>query len=297
MQPTEHPYGKYKVDCKEKDLSIAKLCLKYLEFEDFHGTHWTKRTELADFLQQYPFYQYAADLWCIHAKNYFDDEEFIDIAKILFDPCKTTNFLCYIQWWRGERWGGHLEESAAVDEIFNIETLHIAACLYLYPVCEWLIKEKQFRIDVDKLSKIGTPLYCAMVGSDEIWYQPYPRENDPCLDDVGHGTSTYAKERTFNSLLDAGASMSCAQSHPDLDLTLLAVALRMDFGWEILCERGAMVDETCLDSVELLLDDEDYLPNEKAAKFMLKIGEENMPADKSRLVSLHQVFQFQGSQY
>jgi len=280
-------YRRYSVNAEKKNLSLAKFCLKYLEFEDFQGMHWTRRAELDDFLKQYPFYQYAAYWWDIHAIGHFEDEEFIELAKILFDPCKTTNFLYFIQWWRlnNRELPETLEDD--IDEISNIETLHIAACFSLYPICEWLIKEKIGRGDINKLSKVGTPLYCALIAPYETWDHP---------DEISPGSGlrhilvlASARERTLNSLLDAGASMTCTRSHPDCDLTPLAVALRVDFGWGILCERGALVDETCLDVLELQLE-RDY--DEIAAKFLLKVREENLPVDRSRLVSLHQVLNF-----
>jgi hypothetical protein len=279
-------YGRYRVYSGEKSLPLAKLCLKYLEFEDFQGEHWTKKAELNEYLEEYPFFKYAAKFWNVHAKAHFDDEEFIGLAKILLDPCKTKNFLHWIQWWR---WNLPAYQEYIVDginAISNVETLHVAAFLSLYPVCEWLVEEKQCRGDINKLSKVGTPLYCALTGPQNIWAPLEELEPWPSAEE-SHSSTLYAREKTFDYLLDAGANMNCIRSHPNSGLTPLALALRLDFGWRALCERNALVDEACLDTLEFLLNSKYESDIGLVAMFLLKVGDENLPTDRSRLVSLH----------
>jgi hypothetical protein len=54
-----NPYGRYRISPTEQDLSLAKLRLTYLEFEDFDDKEWSGKDELNEFIEEYSFYQYC----------------------------------------------------------------------------------------------------------------------------------------------------------------------------------------------------------------------------------------------
>ena len=125
-------------------------------FEDFQNNEWTKKGELNEFEDEYSFYSYSAEYWVEHALAHRHDEGFLKLVKVLFDPSKTGNFVCWSRYWIWNTTNFFNN----IELVSNTETLHFAAALSFDDICEWLIKEKGRRSDLDKLSSIGTPLFC-----------------------------------------------------------------------------------------------------------------------------------------
>ncbi|KAH8592058.1 ankyrin repeat-containing domain protein [Bisporella sp. PMI_857] len=87
-----------------------------------------------------------------------------------------------------------------------------------------------------------------------------------------HDQAEADRRRTLECLLDAGAAMDLVKVHPDHDLTPLALALRLDFGWDILLKRGAKLDETCLGVAESRI----HSGSKLAERFLLTVTDQNL---------------------
>ena len=88
-----------------------------------------------------------------------------------------------------------------------------------------------------------------------------------------HSTYNENRKRTFQCLLDAGARINNVRVHPKFDWTPLSVALRIKFGWDILLERGVILDEASLDQVEEMII---YAGELVAEKFLLQVSDKNL---------------------
>lgn len=341
---TRNLYGRYKITSASQDLTLANLCLTYLEFENFQGDNWKEKKELLEFFKDYPFFEYAAKYWNVHAENHQDDKNFLQLAKILFDPSKSHNFLYWVQHSRWNLIGPWANPSyspgppppppppsmhsgpppppppgqpfrngppppqlsrrsplTGVDDpshdsielISNAETLHFACSLSLWPICDWLLKEKHRIVDLNKMSNFGTPIYCVLSGPEFNPFRSAPEagwrftrartETIPAWVVSAQGRASKA----LKHLLDADIAINNVRVHPRCDWTPLTLALRLNLGWIDLLERGALVDETCLDALKALLKTENEIYGGIAKSFISKVGDLNLPVDKSRSVLLH----------
>jgi len=86
------PYTRYKICVEDQDLPLAKLCLTYLLFDNFQGNQLDDEEDFDLFLEEYSFYGYASSFWAEHSIAHLEDEELLDLLKILFDPSKTGKF-------------------------------------------------------------------------------------------------------------------------------------------------------------------------------------------------------------
>jgi len=142
------------------ELILAKVCLTYLNFEQFSDLAPEDIKEKADDL---PFLKYAAKHWFAHA---FTEREVRDTDEILFDlicrlfnPIKSPNFMLWLQiYWRDQ--DGKIPKAAP--------TLHIAAGLGLVRVCKWLLEKKTDINFID--ATLGSPLICAI--KSIRWHNP-----------------------------------------------------------------------------------------------------------------------------
>ncbi len=174
------------------------------------------------------------------------------------------NFLCWSRCWVQT-----LSPSTRA-ELNNTETLHFAAALSLHNICEWLIDEKGRTCDLDKLSSIGTPLYC-VITANNLFNVPQWSSSREFISEYSESIVTVEiREWILECLLDAGAKMDNVKVHPGLDMTPLSLALRMDFGWTTLLSRGAILDEDCFEVVE-------ELGRRKFAReFLVEVSEKNL---------------------
>lgn len=256
-------YAKYHVSPADQDLSLAKLSLTYLLFDDFRDKDWPGKEEFDKFIEGYDFFHYASNYWYQHAENHRDDDGLLDLAQILFDPSKTNNFIHWSHYWARTITGNK------GIRLSNAETLHFAACLSLYAICEWLIQEEGCKSDLDKLSSIGTPLFCALAGEDLFGFLGMTSVVST-FSSPNRESDKDGRKRTLKYLIDAGAQVNNTKLHPDHDWSPLSLGLTIDFCWDILLERGALVDDMCLEEVKY---------RALAEKFILGVGDKNLSDD------------------
>jgi hypothetical protein len=261
------PYARYKISPEEENLPLAKLCLTYLLFGDFGHIEWTGMEELKEFFDEYSFYGYCSIYWSKHSLAHREDEGLVDLVKILFDPSKTGNFIC---------WSRHWTRKITRDDKFdlsNTETLHFAAALSFHHICKWLVDEKGRISDLDKLSTIGTPLFCAITGENlfVISKVVYSR-HDVSYSDDEKKTNDRNRQATIECLLDSGAKTNNIRVHPQFPWTPLSLSVRSGVCWDVILERGAILDEVTLEEVEDQIGEDDSW----ADSFLLKVSDLNL---------------------
>jgi hypothetical protein len=177
-------YARYRVLPADQDLSLAKLCLTYLEFDDFGGEVWSGKEDFDACIDEYPLFDYACTIWFYHARNFHDGETLLELIQILFDPSKTSNFLHWSHYWT---W--ILSSDDTITLTSGTATLHFAAKLALYNTCKWIVVEKGRIGDIDKITNIGSPLYCAIAGQNLFQNVRSLRNRSPIIPGLGNRTS------------------------------------------------------------------------------------------------------------
>jgi hypothetical protein len=127
--------------------------------------------------------------------------------------------------------------------------LHWAAILSLHTICDWLLNERYRKFEVDKMSTIGTPLFCAIMGKD-VFSKVYQQSTQP---DTLEGPNS-TRNLTIECLLRAGASVNDVQVSPWLkSVSPLEIAIAIDHGWEALLAGGAKLGGGALGLTEALV--------------------------------------------
>ncbi|PMD27144.1 hypothetical protein NA56DRAFT_697312 [Hyaloscypha hepaticicola] len=261
------PYARYKIFPGKENLPLAKLCLTYLLFEDFREIEWTGIEQREEFFNEYSFYRYCSTYWIDHSLAHRADEGLLDLVEILFDPSKTGNFICWSRYWT---------QNNIMDnevDLSNTETLHFAAALSFYHICKWLIEEKGRISDLDKLSTIGTPLFCAITGEDLfVTSQVAPSRYAASYADEKKKIYDGNRRATIECLLDAGVKTKNIRIHPQFQWTPLSLSIRTRFGWDVLLQSGVILDDASLEEVEALIN----RSNSFAESFLLKVSDKNL---------------------
>ncbi len=144
---------------------LARTCLTYLNLHDFQRDLPEDFDTWREQYDQYPFRRHAVD-WDNYALRSWDDPASFALAKNLFKPSKSQNFL---SWARDFIFlGSGNEEGEFVFDMITTSIctggatpLHIAAALGYVELCEWLVTAG---CDASQMSRIGNPLHCAILG-------------------------------------------------------------------------------------------------------------------------------------
>ena len=189
---------------------LAKKCLRYLCLENFASSFPRNVTEANELKEKHPFQDYAI-LWPGHRKG-VTDKDLSNLSRKLFDPSKSHNFMCWAQalasshYCRGD--------TDFPDVYADSSTLHWACMMADPELCRYLIELMK---DVNKPSKLGTPLQCAVLGTAAIsWGYIYS-----CL----QGTDSERAE-VIDILLTGGAELHTIYQPQDrLPVTLASLTL------------------------------------------------------------------------
>lgn len=241
----------YALEQGDVNRRLARTCLTYLNLHDFR---WDLPEDLDTWeeqLEQYPFRIHAVMCWDIYARENWDDPSLFALAKNLFKPSKSQNLLSwardyiYLHFTTRDPEDKHDDFGAVTTSICTGATtpLHIAAVLGHVELCEWLIAAGS---DVNQMSRLGTPLHCAILGRSAFHAALYS----------GGETPPYMSEARSNivpMLLDAGAD--CRTPYRDLDcktFSCFELALHVAIGhgahscMTALSAAGAPVDKQFL---------------------------------------------------
>jgi ankyrin repeat protein len=227
-----YPLGMYSLPQNNVRRLLARTCLTYLNLLDFQADmpddleSWKRQCD------QYPFRVHAASHWFEYAKKGFDDPSLLALAKDLFNPSKTLNFLSWVR----DHALFHIARRNELDEDDFVEMttsfctqgatpLHIAAALGSVELCEWLIT---LGCDASQMSRLGNPLHCAIFGIFNL-----VREVEGICDFEKHGFAMmYVGEVSIGvlqMLIDAGADCKAHYRQQNgRSLSCLEMALYVD---------------------------------------------------------------------
>ncbi|TEY71202.1 hypothetical protein BOTCAL_0099g00290 [Botryotinia calthae] len=265
-------YAEYRISEKLHYPHLAKICLTYLLFDDFEKLGICNTQEAMDQRdEQHPFYWYASEYFHEYAIAHQNDDKVFCLLKTLFDPAKTNNFLC----WSQKFMSNELFSDENIKDISNSTTLHFAALLSLDRVCLWLVESSEFQVNVNKISGIGTPIACTlapqlMLRFDKSIYIDQSQVND-------------SRYKVLECLLKSDLIINNVRIDPRRNWSPLAMAVNANFGWDLLLEEGAIIDDTCMSELERI----GYEETKLVPRFVKKVTDSNISIDvKSRFVEL-----------
>ena len=138
-------------------LEIAKLCLTYLNAENFSSSFPNTEEEELKLNKKYPFRLHAARWIEYRGHGHHHDESYLNLSRNLFDPSKSNNFIC---WAQALPMPENIKRSYEV-QISNTSTLHWACIIADPMLCSYLVELNE---NVNKSSGVGAPLHCAILG-------------------------------------------------------------------------------------------------------------------------------------
>ena len=188
-------FAAYHINSRQIKNELAKVCLTYLNFEDFNQPGNTDEHSLYHRWRNYPFRTYAVEHWESYVTDW-NDVEIWSLAEKLFHKSKTNALIS----WAQDRIFLTLPDPHSVYESINIgimqaSPLHYAAIFGLPEVCKWLIHQG---CDIDQWSIFGSSLHCALSLDNIRTESDFPR-----LEPRLRNYST--QEKVVEVLLEAGA--------------------------------------------------------------------------------------------
>ena len=235
-------FSPYRIEPRIDKLIRAKVCLTYLNFEDFDQVGPFSQHEVKRRALEYPFRSYAVFAWKDIACRNPDDPELFSLTQKLFNLSKPNTL---ISWSQDNVWEPWLEDDAKLKIISSglaeATALHYAASSCLTKVCSWLIRSG---CDVNRNTTFGTPLHCALLS----WRAFYGKFEGFEL----HGSPDDILNDTVDLLLESGADPNLCYDTATRKLSPLYIALNRS-KWDIavrLLDAGAILDSPCLDKLE-----------------------------------------------
>lgn len=87
----------YRVDVKESEVELGKVCLTYLTLQDFNSRlSWSREAKSKRF-QEYAFRHYAIIYTFLHVGGHLGDPDLLTLTQKLFDPSKPGIFTTWAQ--------------------------------------------------------------------------------------------------------------------------------------------------------------------------------------------------------
>ena len=243
-------FAAYKIQSDKVLTGLAKVCITYLNFQDFRESGLGSEAITQDRFEQYPFRAYVTGCWVYHADvANWEDEQLFELATQLYHPSKRGTFITWMQdriWCEHHRYQRNSESFLA-----EATTLHIAVMDGLVEICQWLIKNG---CDVNRNTTLGTPLLCALASAVALKdFDDYPLKtlrHVLCSDGDGrYGNG--GRERVIHVLLEAGADPNIALENLVRTFSALYLALhgeQRESGRAIL-QKGAMVDDLLINEL------------------------------------------------
>ncbi|KAI4126476.1 MAG: hypothetical protein LQ338_003726 [Usnochroma carphineum] len=247
--------AQYRIEPITDGIILAKVCLTYLNLEDFDQTDPFRLETVESRFQKFPFRKYAVASWPDAVRDHLNDNELFSLVQKLLNPSKPSTF---VTWTHDVTFlmlleleyiddNGEVRKKPFNSGLPDMTTLHWAAIYKLSEVGIWLINSG---CDVNRNSALGTPLLCA--------------SDMDCYYSMGWKAKSKQSSSTFEEewapekitfievLLDAGADPNClpdfgtfAVYHGSLKLVMRLV------------DMGLVLDSNCLHSLETRLGSED----------------------------------------
>lgn len=245
-------FAAFRIGPYHGDLELAKTCLTYLSFEDFDQGNFDSKDVIVRRLADFPLRKYAVRAWDKHAREHLHDDELLSLTKQFLNPSKPSTLLSWAHDLAYLRKRSVNEEAKA--GIAEASPLHYAAMLGLPEICAWLLEGG---CDVDRGTVFGTPLHCALLGTEAFDAHSYNPEPASPMARVTllltrgsfrpHGDPN--RQSVIEILLKAGADPNryFETSNGTYTPLLLSFTNRSDPSTVQLLEKGARMDEQCID--------------------------------------------------
>ncbi|KAI4279632.1 MAG: hypothetical protein L6R38_004988 [Xanthoria sp. 2 TBL-2021] len=239
-------FAAYRIGAGHGEEELAKVCLTYLNFQDFDQDVAANDNFTTRRLKAYPFREYAVDMWNCHAQDYMHDSELLSMTKRLLNPSKPNTLISWAQdliyLLLIQEKEIHELYDRAMDGIAEASALHYAAILAIPEICTWLVDNG---CDVNRVSIFGTPYQCALMGSEALSMfgegilVNYPWPSDP------------QKQKLTYILSSAGADLHSYKTSFGTYSPLFLSLYYSDKPLAVrLLEEGAMIDDRCLTLLE-----------------------------------------------
>ena len=254
----------YKINSDNVLTGLAKVCLTYLNLQDFEQSGFASNEVIEDRLERYPFRRYVTSFWLDHADfANWHDKQFFELATQLYHPSKRGTF---ITWMQDRVWHWSFQDYPIIKQfVAEATTLHIAAMDGLSEVCQWLVEND---CDVNRKTIIGTPLHCAL----PFQYVTGIRALEHIYESRERVITSDARERVLHVLLEAGADPNIAFKTEVGNFSPLYLALTgRPRGLALyLLQKGAIVNELLIKQLLDKLDNETNLSEDEAARFVME---------------------------
>ena len=241
------PISAYRIDRARDELILAKVCLTYLNLQDFDQGGPINRDAVERRLDVYPFRRLAVEHWVDLARDHLRDSHLLSLVQKLLNPSKPNTLISWVH--------DYFDYTLKEDDYRTVNSgvaeataLHYAAMLGLTEVCSWLIKSG---CDVNRNSTtFGTPLQCALFNHNPIAWSLRHDSRFDSDDFYGH----YIPVETVDLLLEAGADPSWDADTKMVSPLLPALVNKPELALRLL-DRGAIMDSDCLKFLENKCDD------------------------------------------
>lgn len=202
ISTTNSDYVQYRIDSRPDNLEMAKICLSYLNFDDFSTLEQSDAPDYSvERLAKFPFREHAVRLWADYAQGQHNDDTWLEMAKRLLKPEGSTNFWTWLHdfiWitvnkhvWTtnpiskassqsssslADSTASPLDSPSSVplstpihrlwqEAMKGVNSLHCATFLRISTLVKSLLESG---MDVNATSAIGCPLHCAILGPSAV---------------------------------------------------------------------------------------------------------------------------------
>ena len=248
----------YRINADTDNLILAKVCLTYLNFEDFNHGGPKDSSVLEYRFPDCAFRCYAGYSWAIRDVDNLNDPEHFHLIRKFLSPSKPNTFIS----WMHDRLVGiydkylsppvSLVEDKAklvVMDSFLAEAtaLHYAALHHFPEICSWLIGSG---CDVNRNTEFGTPLHFAILrwsAFHGLFESPLEFLRQRSIYPFGDDG-----DEVVSLLLDSGADPNCYYNAGTGQLSPLHMALSSGY-WNLaikLMDKGGRIDDKCLELLE-----------------------------------------------
>lgn len=271
--------GAYRIHPRKDKLILAKVCLTYLNFEDFDQGGPFRQHAVERRFHEYPFRSYALEGWQSAARHKLKDTDLFTLLQKLLSPSKPNTLISLIHdvsfetnIWAFDDAG----KLSILNSVFAEATaLHYAAMYDLAIMCNWLLRNG---CDVNRNTNFGTPLHFALLGWKALCPEYGERSRRP-----GDAMFSDTVSDTVDLLLESGADPNCYYDSIYPKRSPLSMALR--FGkWNLavkLLDRGGILDSDCLHVLET------HSQSEDICKLVEHTSDHNvLQENRSRLLQL-----------
>ena len=275
IDPLDKEYGLYYFCVETEDVGAAKVCLRYLNFEDFGSGNRDSMEFSYERWELFAFRKYAVRYWAEHARKHLANLEVMSLTQQLLHPSKPLHFVSWTQdfLWASNRYQLRaLRDPARISmtDLTTMSPLHFAASLNLPESCAWLL---QNGCHVDQTSACGTPLECALLGYDGVFWVAMTKCPPP-------DNEMLSRRTTVNLIIEHGADVrkSCLRGSSYFHI---AIQTCDEISCIELLRKGATIDS---ESAELFAESDSWCDSLAYRIYKCDSEDDIRPEDRTTLL-------------